>query len=116
MIDDMRNVLFPVGRRDGLDLASMNIQRGRDHGLPDYNVARHKLGLPSITPQFHKQIAFELWGICVGLGNFLDFSDDDEVVKKLSDLYVSVDDVDMWVGGLAEKHVNGSDLGSFFET
>ena len=44
MVDDMRNVLFPIGRRDGLNLDAMNIQRGRDHGLPDYNRARDYLG------------------------------------------------------------------------
>ena len=52
MIDDMRNVLFPVGRTDGLDLASMNIQRGRDHGLPSYNKVRQYFGLPGEVLQY----------------------------------------------------------------
>ena len=47
MVDDMRNVLFPSGRAPGLglDLAAMNIQRGREHGLPDYNSVRKAVGL-----------------------------------------------------------------------
>nr|MCH9671944.1 peroxidase [Gammaproteobacteria bacterium] len=37
-----------------------------------------------------------------------------EVVARLRAAYASVDDIDLWVGGLAEDPVNGGHLGELF--
>ena len=92
VVDDVRNFLFGPPGAGGLDLATLNIQRGRDHGLPDYNTLRQAYGLSSAS----------------GFGNV---SSDAGIQEALEDLYDSTNDIDAWVGGLAENHLPGSSVG-----
>ncbi len=92
VIDDVRNFLFGPPGAGGFDLVALNIQRGRDHGLPTLNAARTALRLaPHAT--------------------FADLSSDADVQGRLAAVYASVDEVDLWVGGLAEDHVDGALVG-----
>jgi hypothetical protein len=78
-------------------LAALNIQRGRDHGLADYNTMRASFGLPRVT-------------------SFGQITSDAALAERLRDAYGSVNDIDAWVGGLAEDHVSGGSLGPLFTT
>lgn len=92
LIDDVRNFLFGPPGVFGLDLAALNIQRGRDHGLPTLNQARAGLGLPVHA-------------------SFQQVSSDPEAVARLATAYASVDDIDLWLGGICEDHVPGGNVG-----
>ena len=97
IIDDVRNFLFGQPGQGGFDLASLNIQRGRDHGLLSYNETRKSLGLGAVT-------------------SFDEISSDPEVQARLQAAYDNVDDIDLWVGGLAEDHVYDALVGPTFFT
>lgn len=103
IVDDLRNFLFviPVSNNEneeneennnihihsGFDLASINIQRGRDHGLPDYNTARVRLGLQK--------------------NDFFDISIHYSMNYKLKEIYNDdIDNIDMFIGGCMEKKKN----------
>lgn len=95
IVDSLRNFLFGAPGQGGLDLASLNIQRGRDHGLADYNTTRVAYGLPAVK-------------------SFADITSDPALQQELADLYGSVDNIDLWIGGLAEDHVRGGSVGPTF--
>lgn len=91
--DDVRIHLFEgVGGGPPMDLAALNIQRGRDHGLPDYNTVRAAYGLPVRT-------------------TFDQISSDAEVVSALESVYANVDEIDPWIGMMAEDLAPGSSVG-----
>jgi hypothetical protein len=95
VVDDLRNFLFGQPGQGGFDLAALNIQRGRDHGLADYNSVRVAYGLPKVT-------------------SFAQITPDTQVQASLQKAYGTVDKIDLWVGGLAEKHMPGSSVGQTF--
>lgn len=95
IVDAVRNFLFAPEGQVGLDLASLNIQRGRDHGVADYNTVRSSLGLAPAQ-------------------SFADISSNKTVQARLADAYGSVADMDLWITGLAEDRVPGSILGETF--
>ena len=87
------NLFSPNNATPGLDLASLNIQRGRDHGLPPY-----------LT---WKRWALELCGIESDFRN--------ELTKiYLLQTYGTLETVDLFVGGLAEEPLEGGLVGATF--
>ncbi len=96
VIDNLRNFLFgndPNATVNfGLDLVALNIQRGRDHGLPDYN---------TIRTHFTGQ----------AVQSFADITHDEDLQLALQTAYGSVNDIDAWVGMLAEDHLPNSSVG-----
>src|SRR5438105_4591146 len=91
-VRDIRNFLFGPPGAGGTDLIARDIQRGRDHGLPDYNSMRAAYGLARVT-------------------SFAQITSNVQVQQKLQQLYGSVDNIDAFVGALAEDHAPGADVG-----
>jgi len=102
IIDDLRLALeLPTGA-DNIDLAALNMLRGRDHGIPSFTEVRAALSdafdldLPPIT-------------------DFSGITSDAEAAARLSQAYGGdVTKVDLWVGGLNEDKVPGSQFGPTF--
>lgn len=96
IIDDLRNFLFGSPEAGGLDLAAININRGRDRGIPDYNTVRANFGLPRVA-------------------TFNDICKNQEVRTQLAEIYGTVDNVDPWVGMLSEDHLDGMIFGELVQ-
>lgn len=95
MVDDLRTFLFGPPGAGGLDLASLNIQRGRDVGLPSYPELVLSAQLPGgVFP-----------------ASFADITSDPVKQAELASVYTDVSKVDAWVGMLAEDHEQGGSVG-----
>ncbi|XP_064106255.1 LOW QUALITY PROTEIN: chorion peroxidase-like [Macrobrachium nipponense] len=78
----------------GLDLLALNIQRGRDHGLPPYNRWRVFCGLKSASS--FSELSKEMT---------------QDRIDALKKVYMSVEDIDLYAGGVSENPIPGSILG-----
>merc|ERR1719209_697109 len=90
--DEITNHLFEDSHVpfSGLDLAALNIQRARDHGLRPYNEYRAICNLKKATSfdELSREIPQRL-------------------INKMKQVYASVDDVDLFTGGLSETPLQG---------
>ena len=92
MVDDLRNFLFGEPGAGGLDLAAININRGRERGVADFNSTRMSLGMSMLS-------------------SFDQIHSDPEIAESLSRMYGNVNNIDLWTGLLAEEHLSGSMMG-----
>ncbi|KAK8747996.1 hypothetical protein OTU49_016262 [Cherax quadricarinatus] len=89
--------LFQGGGGIGLDLVAININRGRDHGLSAYVRVRQACGFPAVA-------------------SFDDLTSvmSPEILANLRKVYKSVEDIDLFAGGLSELPVAGGQVGPTF--
>ncbi|XP_023215778.1 uncharacterized protein LOC111618468 [Centruroides sculpturatus] len=97
--EEVTNHLFEDNRIpfSGMDLAALNVQRARDHGIPSYNEYRALCNLTKAR-------------------NFDDLVKEipPHIVDRLKAVYESVDDIDLFPGGLVEKPLHGGLVGPTF--
>jgi hypothetical protein len=95
-VGSIRNLLFGNAGDGGEDLIARDIQRGRDHGVADYNTMRAAYGLPRVT-------------------SFAQITANTQVQQELQQAYGDVNHIDAFEGGSAEDHIPGSDFGPLFQ-
>ncbi|XP_015672685.1 myeloperoxidase [Protobothrops mucrosquamatus] len=95
MVEELQERLFAQLEHIGLDLSALNLQRGRDHGLPGYNAWRRFCGL--FAPSNEAQLA-------VVLRNR-------KLAKQFINLYGTPENIDIWIGAMAEPFVPNGRVG-----
>lgn len=96
---EVTNHLFEEKEKpfSGMDLAALNLQRGRDHGLQTYNEYRVLCNLTHAR-------------------SFNDLSREvaKPIIERLKRTYAHVDDIDLFSGGLVETPLHGGLVGPTF--
>ncbi|KPJ09244.1 Peroxidasin [Papilio machaon] len=95
---ELTEQLFHTAHAVALDLAAINIHRGRDHALPPYTKWRDFCNMSEVND--FDDLAGEI--------------SSKNVRDKLKELYGSVHNVDVWVGGILEDQVEGGKIGPLF--
>ncbi|XP_067289715.1 eosinophil peroxidase-like [Pseudorasbora parva] len=98
MVDALRERLFAFTSHIALDLAALNMQRGRDHAIPGYNEWRRFCGLSA--PQNVQELAVVM--------------NNTELARRLIELYGTPENIDIWLGGVAEPFAPGGRVGPLF--
>ncbi|KAB0801447.1 hypothetical protein PPYR_05801 [Photinus pyralis] len=94
LFEDSQNPISKPHYTFGLDLVSLNIQRGRDHGLPGYTNWRQHCGLE--RPKHFSDLADDI---------------DQDALANIQQIYRDVDDIDLYTGALSERPLEGGILG-----
>jgi len=97
LVDEVRNFLFGPPGAGGFDLASLNIQRGRDHGLAPYSEVRKAYGLRPVR-------------------RFSDITKNRDLQERLEQVFDSPADIDLWTGGLCEDHARDAMVGETIQS
>ncbi|XP_029900405.1 thyroid peroxidase isoform X2 [Myripristis murdjan] len=98
MAEEVTEDLVVLNISQKMDLAALNMQRGRDHALPGYNDWRAFCGL--------KQIKTE--------DDLGDIIGNRRVAEKILKMYKHPNNIDVWLGGLVESLLPGSRTGPLF--
>lgn len=96
VVEDVRSFLFGELGMGGADLCALNIQRGRDHGLCLYNDMRQAYGLTRKSSFADLCPEGSTGGSCQQLEATYTNNDNN------SNTTTTIDQVDVWVAGLAE--------------
>ncbi|KAM3856392.1 thyroid peroxidase [Vipera latastei] len=85
--EELTKKLFVLSNNASLDLSSLDLQRGRDHGLPGYNAWREFCDLPRLRTEQELMTAIE----------------NKTIVQRIMELYKSPNNIDVWLGGIVEN-------------
>ncbi|XP_011499674.1 PREDICTED: peroxidasin [Ceratosolen solmsi marchali] len=96
---ELTEQLFHVAHAVALDLAAMNIQRGRDHAIPPYIDWRRYCNMSEI--ETFDDLANEI--------------SSPGVRQKLRELYGHPGNIDAWVGGILEDQLPNAKVGPLFK-